>query len=175
MLLRSAGGTMSIPEKRAIRREEPASGRADPRGNRAPAHVAPGLGRAGQAQPLDPEKALGGRRPFTLATIVRLEQALGMPLRKPPQLPRAKPWNGDVAPDGLGAYSRRAVTWIEGTYVTVRPVVRRQGRDLRLSHRDRLGRCGIVLVCSGKASGWTRPSASSVRSRYPINPASSIW
>jgi hypothetical protein len=29
--------------------------------------------------------------------------------------------NGEVAPDGLGAYSRRAVQWIEGTYLTVRP------------------------------------------------------
>jgi transcriptional regulator with XRE-family HTH domain len=28
------------------------------------------------------EKVLGGRRPFTLATTVRLEQALGVPLRK---------------------------------------------------------------------------------------------
>src|SRR5512140_2715566 len=28
------------------------------------------------------EKALGGRRPFTLATTVRLEQALGVSLRK---------------------------------------------------------------------------------------------
>jgi hypothetical protein len=26
-----------------------------------------------------------------------------------------------VAPDSLGAYSRRAVAWIEGTYLTVRP------------------------------------------------------
>jgi hypothetical protein len=31
------------------------------------------------------------------------------------------PLNGDVAPDGLGAYSRRAVSTIEGTYVTIRP------------------------------------------------------
>src|SRR6267143_1770181 len=30
------------------------------------------------------EKALGGRRPFTLATTVRLEQALGVSLRKGP-------------------------------------------------------------------------------------------
>lgn len=30
------------------------------------------------------EKALGGRRPFTLATTVRLEQALGVSLRKTP-------------------------------------------------------------------------------------------
>jgi transcriptional regulator with XRE-family HTH domain len=68
------------------------------------------------------EKALGGRRPFTLATIVRLEQALGVSLRKAPAAPAAAPViNGDVAPDSLGAYARRAVAWIEGTYVTVRP------------------------------------------------------
>ena len=29
--------------------------------------------------------------------------------------------NGDIAPDELGAYSRRAVAWIEGAYVTIRP------------------------------------------------------
>ena len=68
------------------------------------------------------EKVLGGRRPFTLATTVRLEQALGVSLRKTPDVPvAAPPANGDVAPDGLGAYSRRAVAWIEGTYVTIRP------------------------------------------------------
>jgi len=68
------------------------------------------------------EKVLGGRRSFTLATTVRLEQALGVSLRKTPEvaLPAATV-NGDIAPDGLGAYSRRAVAWIEGTYVTVRP------------------------------------------------------
>lgn len=68
------------------------------------------------------EKVLGGRRPFTLATTVRLEQALGVSLRKTLDIPAAPAAvNGDVAPDGLGAYSRRAVTWIEGTYVTIRP------------------------------------------------------
>src|SRR5881275_2326876 len=68
------------------------------------------------------EKVLGGRRPFTLATTVRLEQALGVSLRKTPEAPApAALVNGEVAPDGLGAYSRRAVAWIEGTYVTVRP------------------------------------------------------
>ena len=56
------------------------------------------------------EKALGGRRPFTLATTVRLEQALGVSLRKAQDAPAA-PVNGDVAPDSLGSYSRRAVTW----------------------------------------------------------------
>ena len=68
------------------------------------------------------EKVLGGRRPFTLATTVRLEQALGVSLRKAAEVTApAAPANGDVAPDSLGAYSRRAVTWIEGAYVTIRP------------------------------------------------------
>ena len=69
------------------------------------------------------EKVLGGRRPFTLATTVRLEQALGVSLRRTPDASPvpAVALNGDIAPDGLGAYSRRAVAWIEGTYVTVRP------------------------------------------------------
>src|ERR1700726_2760944 len=68
------------------------------------------------------EKVLGGRRPFTLATTVRLEQALGVSLRKGIDVqPAIAQVNGDVAPDGLGAYSRRAVMWLEGIYVTVRP------------------------------------------------------
>ncbi|WP_315834650.1 helix-turn-helix transcriptional regulator [Bradyrhizobium prioriisuperbiae] len=76
------------------------------------------------------EKALGGHRPFTLATTVRLEQALGLSLRQTQTAntagnsgtaPAAAVTNGDVAPDGLGAYSRRSVDWIEGRYVTVRP------------------------------------------------------
>jgi transcriptional regulator with XRE-family HTH domain len=66
------------------------------------------------------EKALGGRRPFTLATTVRLEEALGVSLRKGQDAIVAAPI-GDVAPDNLGAYSRRAVAWIEGTYLTLRP------------------------------------------------------
>src|SRR5438046_317796 len=67
------------------------------------------------------EKVLGGRRPFTLATTVRLEQALGVSLRKGPGAAVAAPVNGGIAPDGLGAYSHRAVEWLEGVFVTVRP------------------------------------------------------
>jgi plasmid maintenance system antidote protein VapI len=76
------------------------------------------------------EKVLGGRRPFTLATTVRLEQALGVSLRKAQDKALDKTRdlaapviavNGDVAPDSLGAYSRRAVTHLEGGYVTLRP------------------------------------------------------
>ena len=68
------------------------------------------------------EKVLGGRRPFTLATTVRLEQALGVSLRQVLQVPpAAAPTKSGIAPDGLGAYSRRAVEWLEGVFVTVRP------------------------------------------------------
>jgi transcriptional regulator with XRE-family HTH domain len=68
------------------------------------------------------EKVLGGRRPFTLATTVRLEQALGVSLRKAQDAPpAASAANGDIAPDSLGAYSRRSAAWLEGAYVTLRP------------------------------------------------------
>src|SRR5262245_60160548 len=58
------------------------------------------------------EKVLGGRRPFTLATTVRLEQALGVSLRKGRDAaasPAASVNGSEVSSDGLGAYSRRAV------------------------------------------------------------------
>jgi transcriptional regulator with XRE-family HTH domain len=70
------------------------------------------------------EKVLGGRRPFTLATTVRLEQALGVSLRKSVDIsaPAAvAPVNGDIASDNLGSYSRRAVSWLENIYITLRP------------------------------------------------------
>ncbi|MCP3474912.1 helix-turn-helix domain-containing protein [Bradyrhizobium sp. CCGUVB1N3] len=67
------------------------------------------------------EKVLGGRRPFTLATTVRLEQALGVSLRKNHAAPPAPAAGNDVAPDSLGSYSHRAVTWLEDVYITLRP------------------------------------------------------
>ncbi len=71
------------------------------------------------------EKALSGKRPFTLATMVRVEEALGVALRSP----AAK--NGaatkavttsatSCAIDELGSYSRPAVQFLEGSYVTIR-------------------------------------------------------
>src|SRR5258705_3733178 len=67
-------------------------------------------------------KVPGGRRPFAMATTVPLEQALGLSVRKGQDVPpAAAPTNGDISPDGLGAYSRRSVAWLEGIYVTVRP------------------------------------------------------
>ncbi|MGE3874588.1 MAG: multiprotein-bridging factor 1 family protein [Parvibaculaceae bacterium] len=68
------------------------------------------------------EKALSGQRPFTLASIVRLEAVLGLTLRRasPAKLAAASRLTG-IAPEELGSYARRAVSWIEGDYVTVRP------------------------------------------------------
>ncbi|MET3525337.1 helix-turn-helix domain-containing protein [Phenylobacterium koreense] len=65
------------------------------------------------------EKALAGRRPFTLATTIRLEEALGAPLRAPAR-EAASPSPG-LAPETLGAYSRTAVAWLQGEYLTLRP------------------------------------------------------
>src|SRR5258705_871073 len=53
------------------------------------------------------EKVLGGRRPFTLATTVRLEQALGGSLRQGQGVPpAAAPTHGGISPYGLARHSR---------------------------------------------------------------------
>lgn len=65
------------------------------------------------------EKALSGRRAFTLATVVRLEQALGVPLQKGSTASSAEPQA--ASPESLGAYSQTAVRWLEGRYLTLRP------------------------------------------------------
>jgi transcriptional regulator with XRE-family HTH domain len=65
------------------------------------------------------EKALAGRRSFTLATVIRLEEALGTSLRG--SMPAA-PSLGESAPDTLGGYNHGAVRWLEGRYWTLRPL-----------------------------------------------------
>jgi transcriptional regulator with XRE-family HTH domain len=67
------------------------------------------------------EKALSGQRAFTLATVVRLEAALGVALRS--GVAPARPADGPAgfAPEEMGAYSRAAVRWLEGEYLTLRP------------------------------------------------------
>jgi transcriptional regulator with XRE-family HTH domain len=66
------------------------------------------------------EKALSGRRAFTLATVIRLEQALGVALR--PSEPTSQRVELPVAsPQAMGSYSRGAVRWLEGRYLTLRP------------------------------------------------------
>lgn len=69
------------------------------------------------------EKALAGQRPFTINTIVRLEDALGVSLRnhQPVPLTGVNEGTPGVAPEELGAYSRRAVSWLEGSFLVVRP------------------------------------------------------
>jgi transcriptional regulator with XRE-family HTH domain len=62
------------------------------------------------------EKALAGQRPFSTATLVRIEEALGLALRE-----TAPGKGGSAAPDALGAYTRAAVHWLENDYCTVRP------------------------------------------------------
>lgn len=63
------------------------------------------------------EKALSGQRPFTLATVVRIEEALVLPLRKAKSPPLS---DAALAPLSLGSYSRPAVSWLEGDYLTLR-------------------------------------------------------
>ena len=66
------------------------------------------------------EKALSGRRPLTLGTVVRLEEALKTRLREAAPQSHAGHDSG-LAPEELGAYSRPAVQWLEGQYLTLRP------------------------------------------------------
>ncbi len=63
------------------------------------------------------EKALSGQRSFTLATVVRLEEALSLTLRR--SRSRSAP-EASLAPDSLGSYARPAVQWLEGKYLTIR-------------------------------------------------------
>jgi len=68
------------------------------------------------------EKAIAGRRPFTLATTIRLEEALGVSLRKGKADAAAPPAPAiTLAPGDLGFYSRPSVAFVEGVYLTIRP------------------------------------------------------
>jgi transcriptional regulator with XRE-family HTH domain len=64
------------------------------------------------------EKALTGTRPFTMASVIRVEEALQIKLRKARTLGQGE---GELAPENLGSYSHPAVSWLEGDYVTLRP------------------------------------------------------
>ena len=65
------------------------------------------------------EKALSGSRPFTLATVVRIEDVLATSLRR--QESAVPTLDALLAPETMGSYSRPAVRWIEGGYLTLRP------------------------------------------------------
>ena len=70
------------------------------------------------------QKALSGSRPFSLATVVRIEDVLGTRLRDQEEPASAAP---QLAPAEMGSYSRPAVRWIEGTYLTLRPAFSQPG------------------------------------------------
>jgi transcriptional regulator with XRE-family HTH domain len=59
------------------------------------------------------EKGLSSERPFTLATLIRIEDVLGVRLRA------AEPVAQAAAE--LGGYRREGVEWLCGTYLTLRP------------------------------------------------------
>jgi transcriptional regulator with XRE-family HTH domain len=63
------------------------------------------------------EKALSGERALTLATRLRVEEVLGIGSSTAPAASSAS----GVAPPDLGSYSRAAVSWLEGDYLTLRP------------------------------------------------------
>jgi transcriptional regulator with XRE-family HTH domain len=65
------------------------------------------------------EKALAGQRPFTLATVVRIEEALKRSLRGTGVAGEGRA--AGIAPESLGSYARASVKWIEGDYLTIRP------------------------------------------------------
>ena len=59
------------------------------------------------------EKGLSGDRPFSLPTVVRLEQVLGISLQSVTEK--------SVAPADLGGYTRDAAKWLERDFVALRP------------------------------------------------------
>jgi hypothetical protein len=67
------------------------------------------------------EKALSGRRPLTLGTVVRLEEALAVRLRDEASARAPVQQESGLAPEELGAYARQGVRWLEGHYLTLRP------------------------------------------------------
>lgn len=68
------------------------------------------------------EKVLAGRRSFTLATIVRIEEGLGTRLLPSVSIrSQIGPVGSGTAPDEFGSYNRASVAWLEGAYLTIRP------------------------------------------------------
>ena len=120
------------------------------------------------------EKALAGRRPFTLATTIRLEEALGLPLAQGECRRRPRGRAGDHARAGrarLLLAPRRVVH--RGHLPDVTPVLRRPGGHLRLPHRNLLGCRHVEPRSSGSPNGSTPSSPRRVASPCPISPATS--
>ena len=73
------------------------------------------------------EKGLSGRRTFTLSTLVKIEDVLGVSLRKAettnrsPDTEAALDNQPGIAPEPMGSYSKRQVEPLVQSYLTVRP------------------------------------------------------
>ncbi len=92
------------------------------------------------------EKALSGRRPFTLATLIRLEEALGVKLRhpeaesRPPRRGHSAGRAGRRGAGGARLLFPAGRVLDRGRVPDAAAVLRRPPRHLRLPHRDPLGR-----------------------------------
>ena len=85
-----------------------------------------------------------------------------------------RPPTATSRPTSLGAYSRRAVTWIEGNYVTLRPSF--GDKDAIYAYRTEIAWDAKALepAVPREPSGSTRRSPSSARSRCRTSRATSI-
>lgn len=82
------------------------------------------------------EKLLSGSRPFSLPSLVKIEQALQTSLAQPlstnaTEHERVAP--SGIAPDELGAYTLASSRWIMLEYLSIRPLLR--GNDEILAYR----------------------------------------
>lgn len=69
------------------------------------------------------EKGLSGERPFTLATLIRIEEVLGVRLRGTAPVAESPRASAE-----LGAYRKEGVDWLAGSYLTLRPAFEHPGK-----------------------------------------------
>jgi hypothetical protein len=101
-------------------RAEPPGGGPDPRAIGAPTDFPAASGRSSQDQHLDAGKSAVRTPSIHAGDTIRIEEALGVVLRKSDGN-GARAEASNLAPGELGFYSRPAVSWLEGLYLTLRP------------------------------------------------------
>ena len=110
------------------------------------------------------EKVLGGRRPLTLATAVRVEEALGGSLRR--SAPEADaPLKDGVAPDGLGARIRGAA-WLgwKASTLPSGPPLATKARSTPIAPKFS-GTRRPHAWCFARRNAWTPSSRNMAKSR----------
>jgi transcriptional regulator with XRE-family HTH domain len=102
------------------------------------------------------EKTMSRHRPVTLATLVKLEDALGITLLQREQAKQEPSELAQVAPTSMGSYSRTSVKWIEGQYLTLRPSITDAGSIFAYATKiywdDTLGH--LVFFESERTDSW---------------------